>query len=385
MLRVLSIIGTRPEAIKMAPVIKELEGNTHNIISRVCVTAQHREMLDQVLELFHIAPHYDLDIMQRSQTPTQVASNVLHRLEPIIQNFKPDWVLIQGDTTTVMAASIAAFYSRVKVAHVEAGLRTYDKWQPFPEEINRRLASIISDIHFTPTIPAKDNLLQEGIPASKIIVSGNPIIDALIWVTSRDNILVTEDNKLYNNKKLILVTAHRRENFGEPIKNICLGLKDIATRNKEKVHIVYPVHPNPNIREPVYNLLNNINNITLLEPLNYASMVNMIKRAYIVLTDSGGIQEEAPGLGKPVLVLREKTERPEGIAAGTARLIGTSREKILEETEELLNNQGKYYRMANAANPYGDGYAAKRIVGTLLGEKVVQFCPSNHFSFKENS
>lgn len=365
MIRVLSVIGTRPEAIKLAPVIKELEKYPSQIVSRVCVTAQHREMLDQVTSLFAIVPDYDLNLMKAGQSPTQVASQVLLNLDSIFKNEKPDWVIVQGDTTTVMAASIAAFYARVKVGHVEAGLRTYDKWNPFPEEINRRIAGVTSDLHFAPTERARRNLLKEGITDSSIKVTGNTVIDAMHLAAK----MPFESNSIAEigeNKKVVLVTAHRRENFGEPIEQICGSLKDLANRLGDTIHIVYPVHPNPHVSEPAYRILKDVSNVTLLPPLDYLPMIHLMKRSYLVLTDSGGIQEEAPSFGKPVLILRETTERPEGIDAGVARLVGTKHEQIVSAVQNLISNTDEYNKMARAANPFGEGNAAKRIVDSLI-------------------
>lgn len=375
-LKIISVFGTRPEAIKMAPVIKELAKNPDRIINKVCVTAQHRQMLDQVLELFDIHPDYDLDIMQESQTPTQVAASVLTQLEPVLQREKPDWVLIQGDTTTTMAASVAAYYARVKVGHVEAGLRTHDKWQPFPEEINRRIAGVVADLHFAPTERSRQNLLCEGVPNENILVTGNPVIDALHWVAEQPFDHGTLDLNL-RQARLILVTAHRRENFGKPLENICIALRKIAERYGDQVQIVYPVHLNPNVQEPVNRLLKGIDNITLLPPLDYLPLVWLMKQAYLVLTDSGGIQEEAPGLGKPVLVLREVTERPEAVDAGTVKLVGTDRTSILDATIQLMEDASEYQKMATAINPYGDGQAANRIVKALLGKGMPAFQSPN--------
>jgi len=375
-LKIISVFGTRPEAIKMAPVIRELAKYPDRISNKVCVTAQHRQMLDQVLVLFDIHPDYDLDIMQESQTPTQVAASVLTRLEPVLQREKPDWVLIQGDTTTTMAASVAAYYARVKVGHVEAGLRTHDKWQPFPEEINRRIAGVVADLHFAPTERSQQNLLREGVPNENILVTGNPVIDALHWVAEQPFDYGTLDFNLQK-ARLILVTAHRRENFGKPLENICIALRKIAERYGDQVQIVYPVHLNPNVQEPVNRLLKGIYNITLLPPLDYLPLVWLMKQAYLVLTDSGGIQEEAPGLGKPVLVLREVTERPEAVDAGTVKLVGTDRTSILNATIRLMEDASEYQKMATAINPYGDGHAANRIVKALLGEVIPAFQSPN--------
>ena len=371
-LKILSVFGTRPEAIKMAPVIRELAKYPDRIANKVCVTAQQRQMLDQVLELFNLHPDYDLDIMQESQTPSQVAASVLTRLEPVLQRENPDWVLVQGDTTTAMAASVSAYYARVKVGHVEAGLRTHDKWQPFPEEINRRIASVVADLHFAPTERARQNLLREGVPSEKILVTGNPVIDALQWVAEQPFEHGNLELRLQP-ARLILVTAHRRENFGRPLENICNALRKIAERYGNQVQIVYPVHLNPNVQEPVNRLLRGIENITLLPPLDYLPMVWLMKQAYLVLTDSGGIQEEAPGLGKPVLVLREVTERPEAVDAGTVKLVGTACASILNATIRLMEDPGEYQKMATAINPYGDGRAADRIVRALLGDGMPVF------------
>lgn len=341
-------------------------------------------MLDQVLLLFGIMPDYDLNVMQDNQSPTQVASAILKQLEPILQAEQPDWVLVQGDTTTVAAASLAAFYSHIKVGHVEAGLRSNRKWQPFPEEINRRVAGAIADMHFAPTQKARLNLLREGVSDDSILVTGNPVIDALHWVARQPlhaaaradgtpglRRAMSEDG----HAKLLLVTAHRRENFGRPLEDICLALQDIAAQY-ENVRIVYPVHMNPNVWEPVHRLLGSASNVTLTPPLDYLPLVHLMKRSYLVLTDSGGIQEEAPALGKPVLVLREVTERPEGVDAGTVRLVGTCRKRIVSETRRLLEDSVAYERMALATNPYGDGHAAERIVGALLGRRVLPFTPA---------
>ncbi len=367
MLKVLSIFGTRPEAIKMAPVVKELERHSDEIVSRVCVTAQHREMLDQVLTLFSIIPDYDLDLMRSNQSLAALTARVFTELDTVIAQEQPDWVLVQGDTTTVMAASLVAFYHRVKVGHVEAGLRTYDKWQPFPEEINRRVAGVVADLHFAATETAKANLLREGVDSATVYVTGNPVIDALKMVAEMPYDVQTGPLAGISwDKRIILVTAHRRENFGQPLENICAALREIAERYEEDVHIVYPVHLNPNVQGPVYRLLDTVSNITLLPPLDYLPMVHLIKRCSLVLTDSGGLQEEAPGLGKPVLVLRETTERPEGIDAGTVQMVGTEPREMITWARRLLEDVTVYDRMARAVNPYGDGQAATRIVNGLL-------------------
>jgi UDP-N-acetylglucosamine 2-epimerase (non-hydrolysing) len=366
-LRLLTVFGTRPEAVKLGPVIRELARFPERIDSRVCVTAQHRDMLDQVLDIFGIQPDFDLDVMQDNQTPTQVAAAVLHGLEPILQSQKPDWVLVQGDTTTVAVAALAAFYARARVGHVEAGLRTDDRWQPFPEEINRRVAGVIADRHFAPTERSRDNLLRENVPAERILVTGNPGIDALRWITTQPESPLVHDVLMEAPEaRTILVTAHRRENFGEPLRQICLALRDIAERFAGSVRIIYPVHRNPNVWGPVHSLLGAVPNVTLRPPLDYLSMLQLMKRSYLVVTDSGGIQEEATGLGVPALVLREVTERPEGVETGALRLVGTDRARIVAEVRRLLEDSTEYARMANADNPFGDGHAAERIVTSLL-------------------
>jgi UDP-N-acetylglucosamine 2-epimerase (non-hydrolysing) len=368
-LKVLTVFGTRPEAVKLAPVIRELARHADRIASRVCVSAQHRDMLDQVLGIFDIQPDYDLDVMQDNQTPTQVAATVLARLEPVLTAEQPDWVLVQGDTTTVAAAAMAAFYARVRVGHVEAGLRTGDRWQPFPEEINRRIAGVIADRHFAPTARARDNLLREDVPAERILVTGNPGIDALRWITAQpESPLVRELLLQAPEARTLLVTAHRRENFGQPLRDICLALRQLAARYHGSVRIIYPVHRNPNVWGPVHELLEGIPHVTLLEPLDYLSNLQLMKRAYLVVTDSGGIQEEATGLGIPALVLREVTERPEGVETGALRIVGTDRGRIVAEVQRLLDDPTDYARMANAENPFGDGHAAERIVASLLAD-----------------
>src|ERR1700690_1802583 len=319
-MKILSVFGTRPEAVKMAPVLREL-AKTPNIESRVCVTAQHRQMLDQVLDLFHIKPDYDLDLMREDQSLAELSAAIFTHLDPVLSDFKPDWVLVQGDTTTVAMTALLAYYRRSRVGHVEAGLRTHDKWQPFPEEINRRVAGVIADLHFAPTEWPKQNLLREGISEKAITVTGNPVIDALQFVAKQpEPEQVTElirelgIGNWKSGKRLILVTAHRRENFGKPLEEICNALKELASRGD--VEIVYPVHLNPNVQEPVYRILKNVNHITLLPPLDYLPLVALMKQSTLILTDSGGIQEEAPAFGIAVLVLRQVTERPEGVEAG---------------------------------------------------------------------
>ena len=370
MIKVLTVLGTRPEAIKLAPVIKELERHNDKFTSRVCVTGQHREMLDPFLQLFDIKPDWDLDIMKPNQSLFDVTVSALSKLKPVLETEKPDLVLVQGDTTTAFVAALAAFYLKIKIGHVEAGLRTADKYNPFPEEINRRLISHLADLHFAPTQQAKANLLAEGIDKGSVFVTGNTVIDALFMILERtegQNLLA--DLPLQPDKKLILVTAHRRESFGEGLTNICKALKEIAEQVKD-VQIVYPVHLNPNVRGPVRQLLGGVDRILLIEPLDYVRFVHLMNRAYLILTDSGGIQEEAPSLGKPVLVMRETTERPEAIEAGAAKLVGTRTERIVEETLRLLQNRDQYAKMANARNPFGDGQAARRIVDILSRHTV---------------
>jgi UDP-N-acetylglucosamine 2-epimerase (non-hydrolysing) len=367
--RVLSVFGTRPEAVKMSPVVRELK-RTPGIESFVCVTAQHRQMLDQVLRLFDITPDFDLDLMRDDQSLAELSARIFTDLDPVLTEVKPDWVLVQGDTTTVAITSLLAYYRRIRVGHVEAGLRTHDKWQPFPEEINRRVAGVVADLHFAPTEWARQNLLREGIPDVAIAVTGNPVIDALRVVA--DQPMPEEIKSLLKklsigpeNQKLILVTAHRRENFGRPLEDICAALKELAARGD--VEIVYSVHLNPNVQEPVSRILGNVPHITLfLLPLDYLPLVNLMKRSTLVLTDSGGIQEEAPAFGVPVLVLREVTERPEGVDAGVLKLVGTASRIIAREANRLLDNPAAYAAMAKAVNPFGDGQAAGRIVKALL-------------------
>jgi UDP-N-acetylglucosamine 2-epimerase (non-hydrolysing) len=364
---VLTVFGTRPEAIKLAPLIEELHQRP-GIVSKVCVTAQHREMLDQVHDLFGIVPNYDLNLMQEDQTLPLLAASVLQKLAPILKSERPDWVVVQGDTTTAAVAALGAFYQRAKIAHVEAGLRSHDKWQPFPEEINRRLTSVIADIHFAPTERSRQNLLHEGVPQSCVMVTGNTIIDALHRIRSLpwDSETLAEQARFpqTSRQKLVLVTVHRRENFGEPMIQICDALRTLAERYPN-VRIVYPVHRNPNVWEPVHRMVGEIPNISLLPPVDYLTLVHLLMRSYIVMTDSGGIQEEAPALGVPALVLREVTERPEGVAAGNVKLVGSDTQRIVFEAARLLDDPCEHLRMAQAVNPYGDGHAAERIADAL--------------------
>ena len=365
-LRALSIFGTRPEAIKLAPVLNRLK-QTPAVESIVCITAQHREMLDQVLGLFEIRPDFDLDIMQPAQPLAELSAAVFRGLEPVLAEVAPDWVLVQGDTTTVMCAALLAYYHRVKIGHVEAGLRTGDKFQPFPEEVNRQVLGVVGDLHFAPTEWARANLLREGIPAERITLTGNTVIDALQEVVARPlNLSAGPLAGVDDSQRIILVTAHRRENFGAPLERIFSALRSIAIAYAGKVTLIYPVHLNPKVQEPAHRLLVGVPNIRLIKPVDYVSMVHLMKRAHLILTDSGGIQEEAPALGKPVLVLREKTERPEALQAGTAILVGTDPERIVRETRRLLDDPAAYTAMAKAVNPFGDGHAAERIVAALL-------------------
>ena len=369
-LHILSVFGTRPEAVKMAPVVKGL-AQTPGVESRVCVTAQHRQMLDQVLDLFAIRPDYDLDLMRDDQSLAELSAAIFTHLDPVLTDFQPDWILAQGDTTTVAITSLLAYYRRVRFGHVEAGLRTGDKWQPFPEEINRRVAGVVADLHFAPTDWARQNLLREGVDDSIIKVTGNPVIDALNIVAKQPEppevtqLLSQLRTTELKTTKLILVTAHRRENFGQPLADICEALKQLAARGD--VEIVYPVHLNPNVQEPVHRLLDGVAHVTLLPPLDYLPLVHLMKHARIILTDSGGIQEEAPAFGIPALVLREVTERPEGVAAGVLKLVGTDTSRIVREANRLLDDPSAHAQMARASNPYGDGNAAGRIAEALLG------------------
>lgn len=373
-MKVLSVFGTRPEAVKMAPVVRALK-ETAGIESLVCVTAQHRQMLDQVLDLFEIRPDYDLDLMRDNQSLAELSAAIFTNLDPVLAEFKPDWVLAQGDTTTVAITSMLAFYRRIKFGHVEAGLRTHNKWHPFPEEINRRIATATADLHFAPTEWSRQNLLRENIEDGIIVVTGNPVIDALDHVSKQEEpaqireLLQTlgidkQANGEQGRKRLVLLTAHRRENFGKPIEEICQAVRALASRGD--VEIVYPVHLNPNVQEPVNRLLKGVPHVTLLPPLDYLPLVHLMKQATLILTDSGGIQEEAPAFGVPVLVLRETTERPEGIEAGTLKLVGTETAHIVAEAARLLDEPRAYAQMAKSANPYGDGHAAGRIVQALL-------------------
>jgi len=362
-IKVMSIFGTRPEAIKMAPLVKELE-KRKEIESIVCVTAQHREMLDQVLETFKIKPNYDLNIMKKGQTLGEVTTRVLNGLEDIIKESKPDIVLVHGDTTTTFAGALAAFYNGVAIGHVEAGLRTYDKYSPFPEEMNRQMVDCMTDMYFAPTELSKNNLLKENIDINKIYITGNTVIDAMT-TTIKENYVHPELKWLKKNERMILLTAHRRENLGIPMKRIFRAIRRIVGEF-EDVKVIYPIHMNPKVREVANEIFQNCDRVKLIEPLEVFDFHNFQNKSYIILTDSGGIQEEAPSLGKPVLVLRDTTERPEGIEAGTLKLVGTDEDKIYEETKKLLIDKKEYEKMSKASNPYGDGFASKKIVDAII-------------------
>lgn len=374
-MKVLTVFGTRPEAIKMAPLVHALAKDPY-FDARVCVTAQHREMLDQVLHLFSIVPDYDLNIMKPGQGLTEITCRILEGLKPVLEEFTPDVVLVHGDTTTTVATSLAAFYQRIPVGHVEAGLRTGDLGSPWPEEANRTLTGRLALYHFAPTENSRANLLRENVADNRIFVTGNTVIDALISI--RDRILADDSRQrdlasrypfLRDDKKLILVTGHRRESFGQGFEHICEALVEIARQNQD-VQIVYPVHLNPNVSEPVNRILGQVDNVTLIEPQDYLPFVWLMNRAWLILTDSGGIQEEAPSLGKPVLVMRETTERPEAVKAGTVRLVGTDKTRIVAEVSRLLHDDREYHIMSKAHNPYGDGKACARILHALKNNRI---------------
>jgi UDP-N-acetylglucosamine 2-epimerase (non-hydrolysing) len=376
MVKVLVVFGTRPEAIKMAPVIRALNGKLE---VKVCVTAQHREMLDQVLDLFEIVPDYDLDIMKPGQDLFDVTINVLSGMKQVLSEEQPDVVLVHGDTTTTMATSMAAFYLNIPVGHVEAGLRTYNIHSPFPEEFNRQITTKITQFHFAPTENARQNLLNEQVMEQQIYVTGNTVIDALFSMVEKARVADYSDDILEqiqflsrekdNLPRIILVTGHRRENFGQGFEEVCRALRDIALENSD-VQIIYPVHLNPNVREPVNRILSNINNIHLVEPMEYLSFIKLMDASYLILTDSGGIQEEAPSLGKPVLVMRDTTERPEAVEAGTVKLVGTDEKEIVRVVNQLLTNKKVYKNMSKAHNPYGDGHASQAICNVLEKSKL---------------
>lgn len=378
--KVITIFGTRPEAIKMAPLVKELEKNS-NIENKVCVTAQHRQMLDQVLDLFDITPDFDLNIMQSKQTLTGITTRVLEGLEDIFEKENPNLVLVHGDTTTTFAGALAAFYQKIKVGHVEAGLRTFDKYFPFPEEMNRKLTGSMADLHFAPTTGSKGNLLREGIDEKDIFITGNTVIDAMEFTV--EDSYVFNNNELndieYDKKKVIMVTAHRRENWGDGIENICNALKRIVEENTD-VEIVYLVHLNPVVKDVVYRILGGTPSVHLLPPLDTKETHNLMNKCFMVMTDSGGLQEEAPHLGKPVLVLRDVTERPEAVEAGTVKLVGTDITTILNTANELIRNSAEYDKMSRAINPYGDGKASERIVHAILDYFGIQKMKYEEFS-----
>ncbi|MCS7055744.1 MAG: UDP-N-acetylglucosamine 2-epimerase (non-hydrolyzing) [Thermoflexales bacterium] len=372
MLKVMTVLGTRPEAIKLAPVIHALRRYPDRIQTIVCSTGQHREMLDAALQSFDIRPDLDLRLMQPNQGLADLTARILSALDDVFCKAQPDWVLVQGDTTTVMAASLAAFYRHVRIGHVEAGLRSGDLQRPFPEEANRRIADLLADLYFAPTLTARDHLLREGVPAERVIVTGNTVVDALLFMSRRINaralierIADLNASDGFFDKRMILVTSHRRENFGAPFAAICRALRTIAERYPD-VRIVYPVHLNPNVAGPARALLGDAPNIALIQPVDYETMVALMQQAYLILTDSGGIQEEAPGLRKPVLVLRDVTERPEAVTAGAARLVGSDFDRIVAETSRLLDDAEAYRRMTSVENPYGDGRASERIVEAIL-------------------
>jgi UDP-N-acetylglucosamine 2-epimerase len=366
MKRVLCVLGTRPEAIKMAPVIGALAARSDEFVQVVCSTGQHREMVDDVLRLFAIEPQIDLDVMTVGQTPLAVAGKILACTEQVFADVRPDWVLVQGDTTTAMAFSLAAFYSGISVGHIEAGLRTYDRLEPFPEEINRRITDLVSDLYFAPTTRSQQNLENEGVPSDQILMTGNTVIDALLSVADRP--LDDHWSKYFQDlgpRRLVLVTAHRRENFGHPHREAFRALRDIALAYADSIQLLYPVHPNPAVAGPAAEALGGIPNVDLVSPLDYGTMAQVMRRAALVVTDSGGLQEEAPSLGVPVLVLRDVTERPEAVEAGTARLVGTDHDTITKGIRLLLDDAGVYRQMARARNPFGDGHASERIVDAL--------------------
>ncbi len=365
MKKILLVFGTRPEAIKMAPLVKEFKKNKDCFETKVCVTAQHREMLDQVLEFFNIIPDYDLNLMKPNQNLYGLTAEIILQLKDVLENFKPDYVFVHGDTTTTMAGSIASFYSGAKVCHIEAGLRTHNKLSPFPEEINRQITGRIADYHFAPTPQSKSNLLQENVQENTILVTGNTVIDALLdsvaKVNENPSELIQDLSKQIGDKEVVLVTGHRRENHGAGFERICEALKAIAIEKPNHL-IIYPVHLNPKVQEPVRRILGNLGNILLIDPLAYQDFIWLMNRAKIIITDSGGVQEEAPSLGKPVLVMRDTTERPEAVEAGTVILVGTDKDKIINETLDLLNNVERFNKMSELHNPYGDGKASKRVV-----------------------
>lgn len=369
MKKILIVFGTRPEAIKMAPLVKEFQKYKTEFETRVCITAQHREMLDQVLSFFEINPDYDLNLMKPDQNLYGLTTDIILGIKVVLEDFKPDYVFVHGDTTTSTASALAAFYFGAKVCHIEAGLRTNNKWSPYPEEVNRQITARLTDIHFAPTNNAKNNLLRENIDNDKIIITGNTVIDALFL--AQEKLKLYKDDEIEyllktidTSKKIILVTGHRRENFGEGFLNICKAIKQIAESNRD-IQIIYPVHLNPNVQKPVYKLLDKLPNVKLIKPLAYPAFIWLMAKSYLILTDSGGIQEEAPSLGKPVLVMRDTTERPEAVEAGTVKMVGTDYSKIVDSITELLEDNSVYLQMSKAHNPYGDGKASGKIIESL--------------------
>lgn len=369
-MNVLCVFGTRPEVIKMAPVVQEFRKHPKQFATKVCVTGQHRQMIDPLLKLFRIKVDVDLNLMKKNQTLEHITTAVLHEVGKLIEKYKIDCVVVQGDTTTAMAAALAGFYKKIKVAHVEAGLRTKDKYHPYPEEVNRRIIDSFADYFFAHTDLAKQNLVNEGVEPSFVDVTGNTVIDALLETARKkhDFSKTPLAEAVQDPRRLILMTAHRRENFGPPIKDVCAAVKTLAAKYEKSLKFIYPVHLNPNIQQPVHAILGNVSNVYLCEPLEYLPMVQLIKQSYCVLTDSGGLQEEAPSLGKPVLVLRETTERPEGVDAGCVEVIGTNKKTIIQKVSSLLEDSAKYNQMSKAVNPYGDGKASQRIIKRLLKE-----------------
>ncbi len=374
MKKILIVFGTRPEAIKMAPLVKTIE-KKNNIDLKVCVTGQHRQMLDQILHIFDIKPDYDLDIMREDQDLYDITLKILYGMKNVLNDFKPDIVLVHGDTTTASMVALSAFYKKITIAHIEAGLRTYNLYNPWPEEANRQIVGVLSNIHFAPTMKSAENLTREGKDKKNIFITGNTVIDALFYVLKKiDNSLefrtriinsIKKQYKIKNERKFILVTGHRRENFGEGFLQICEALKAIAIDNPD-LDIVYPVHLNPNVQKPVKTFLSNISNIYLINPLKYEEFIYLMSNCHFIITDSGGVQEEAPSLGKPILVMRETTERPEAIEAGTVKLVGTCKDSIVREAQELIDNKDKYEKMSKACNPYGDGRACEKIIEILI-------------------
>jgi UDP-N-acetylglucosamine 2-epimerase (non-hydrolysing) len=366
-INVLTVFGTRPEAIKMAPIVMELAKHPDVFNSKVCITAQHRGMLDQVLNLFRIVPDFDLNVMKPNQDLWILTSDVLLKMKEVYEQAKPDIVLVHGDTTTTLAASLSAFYAKIPVGHVEAGLRTFNKMYPFPEEINRVVADAVSSFYFAPTQRSFDNIMRENSERKNVYLTGNTVIDALLY-TVNNHPSDMEGIDLDENLRTVLLTSHRRENFGEPLKNICFAVKTLIEKNPD-IQVVYPVHLNPNVRNVVFAELGNIDRVKLIDPLDYAPFATLMKKSYLILTDSGGVQEEAPSLGKPVLVLRNETERPEAVSAGTVKLVGTDIDRIISTAQELLDSEEKYRQMSAAINPYGDGLAAKRTIDAIIANK----------------